>query len=204
VILSDRTLREQLANGRIIIEPFDESCVQPSSIDVKLSNHFRVFRNHTAGVIDVVNEMYKDFPLALLLVVVATYLILLVLVLLPGFGVGIGGARRWFAAGPTRSGPATSSGPPSSSRWRRSAFSSARACCSACTRNCTPCWSIFTGRTRRRSLRRGEKNNRCHTFLMACLWRLPAIFWSAAAGRQGRLRPSRRRRPERMCWWWKA
>ena len=53
VILSDRTLREQLALGRIVVEPFDESCVQPSSIDVKLSNHFRVFRNHTAGVIDV-------------------------------------------------------------------------------------------------------------------------------------------------------
>jgi dCTP deaminase len=53
VILSDRTLREQLALGRIVVEPFDEACVQPSSIDVKLSNHFRVFRNHTAGVIDV-------------------------------------------------------------------------------------------------------------------------------------------------------
>ncbi len=53
VILSDRTLREQLELGRIVVEPFDESCVQPSSIDVKLSNHFRVFRNHTAGVIDV-------------------------------------------------------------------------------------------------------------------------------------------------------
>ena len=53
MILSDRTLREQLALGRIIVEPFDERCLQPSSIDVKLSNHFRVFRNHTAGVIDV-------------------------------------------------------------------------------------------------------------------------------------------------------
>ncbi len=53
MILSDHTLREELASGRIIIEPFDESCVQPSSIDVKLSNHFRVFRNHTSGVIDV-------------------------------------------------------------------------------------------------------------------------------------------------------
>ncbi len=53
MILSDRTLREQLALGRIVVEPFDERCVQPSSIDVKLSNHFRVFRNHTAGVIDV-------------------------------------------------------------------------------------------------------------------------------------------------------
>jgi dCTP deaminase len=53
VILSDHSLREELASGRIVVEPFDERCLQPSSIDVKLSNHFRVFRNHTAGVIDV-------------------------------------------------------------------------------------------------------------------------------------------------------
>jgi dCTP deaminase len=53
VILSDKTLREQIAAGRIIIEPFDDSCVQPSSIDIKIGNLFRVFRNHTSGVIDV-------------------------------------------------------------------------------------------------------------------------------------------------------
>jgi dCTP deaminase len=53
VILSDRTLREQISAGRILIEPFDDDLVQPSSIDVRISNLFRVFRNHTAGVIDV-------------------------------------------------------------------------------------------------------------------------------------------------------
>ena len=53
MILSDRSLREQIAAGRIIVDPLDESCIQPSSIDVKVSNLFRVFRNHTAGVIDV-------------------------------------------------------------------------------------------------------------------------------------------------------
>jgi dCTP deaminase len=53
VILSDRSLREQIAAGRIVIDPFDERCVQPSSIDVKIGNLFRVFRNHTSGVIDV-------------------------------------------------------------------------------------------------------------------------------------------------------
>ena len=57
MILSDRTLREQLAAGRIVIDPFDESLIQPSSIDVRLSNLFRVFRNHTAGVIDVKRDM---------------------------------------------------------------------------------------------------------------------------------------------------
>jgi dCTP deaminase len=57
VILSDRTLRQQIAEGRIIIEPFDDHFVQPSSIDVRISNLFRVFRNHTAGVIDVKQNM---------------------------------------------------------------------------------------------------------------------------------------------------
>lgn len=57
MILSDRTLREQLASGRIIIDPLDESLVQPSSIDVRISNLFRVFRNHTRGVIDVKQDM---------------------------------------------------------------------------------------------------------------------------------------------------
>lgn len=53
MILSDRTLRAQLAAGRIVIDPLDESLIQPSSIDVRISNLFRVFRNHTRGVIDV-------------------------------------------------------------------------------------------------------------------------------------------------------
>ena len=57
MILSDGDLRAEIKSGRIIIEPFDESCVQPSSIDVKVSNLFRVFRNHTAGVIDVKKDM---------------------------------------------------------------------------------------------------------------------------------------------------
>jgi len=57
VILSDRSLREEIAAGRIVIDPLDESCIQPSSIDVKVSNLFRVFRNHTAGIIDVKQDM---------------------------------------------------------------------------------------------------------------------------------------------------
>ena len=57
MILSDRSLREQIDAGRIVIEPFDPALVQPSSIDVRISNLFRVFRNHTAGVIDVKQDM---------------------------------------------------------------------------------------------------------------------------------------------------
>ena len=57
MVLSDRSLREPLAAGRIVIDPFDDRCVQPSSIDVKIGNLFRVFRNHTAGIIDVKQDL---------------------------------------------------------------------------------------------------------------------------------------------------
>ena len=57
MILSDRSLREAIAAQRIIIEPLDDSCVQPSSIDVKVGNLFRVFRNHTTGIIDVKQDL---------------------------------------------------------------------------------------------------------------------------------------------------
>ena len=57
VILSDRSIRDQIAAGRIVIEPYDDALVQPSSIDVRISHLFRVFRNHTAGVIDVRRDM---------------------------------------------------------------------------------------------------------------------------------------------------
>src|SRR5690606_2634555 len=35
------------------MEPFDESLIQPSSVDVRLDRFFRVFLNHTMAVIDV-------------------------------------------------------------------------------------------------------------------------------------------------------
>ncbi|MGA1074461.1 MAG: dCTP deaminase [Ilumatobacteraceae bacterium] len=57
MILSDRSLRQQISDGRIVIDPLDESLIQPSSIDVRISHLFRVFRNHTAGVIDVKRDM---------------------------------------------------------------------------------------------------------------------------------------------------
>jgi len=57
VILSDRTLREEIAAGRIVVDPYDESMVQPSSIDVRLDRYFRVFLNHTMPVIDVKKDL---------------------------------------------------------------------------------------------------------------------------------------------------
>ncbi len=52
VILSDRSIREALARGRILIDPLDDSAVQPSSVDMHVDHFFRVFRNDTTPVID--------------------------------------------------------------------------------------------------------------------------------------------------------
>jgi deoxycytidine triphosphate deaminase/intein/homing endonuclease len=57
MILSDHTIREELARGRIGIEPYDESSVQPSSVDLRLDRYFRVFLNHTMPVIDVKQDL---------------------------------------------------------------------------------------------------------------------------------------------------
>jgi dCTP deaminase len=52
VILSDRSLREALALGRILIDPLDDGAVQPSSVDLHVDHYFRVFRNDTTPFID--------------------------------------------------------------------------------------------------------------------------------------------------------
>jgi dCTP deaminase len=57
VILSDRTIREEMAAGRIVIDPLDEGAVQPSSVDLRLDRLFRVFLNHTTPVIDVKRDL---------------------------------------------------------------------------------------------------------------------------------------------------
>ncbi|HVM09481.1 MAG TPA: dCTP deaminase [Acidimicrobiales bacterium] len=53
MILSDRSLREAIDAGDLVIDPFEPSNVQPSSIDLRIDRYFRVFRNHTQRVIDV-------------------------------------------------------------------------------------------------------------------------------------------------------
>ena len=45
MLLSDRDLTEQIKNGRLQLDPYDESLIQPSSIDVRLDRWFRVFNN---------------------------------------------------------------------------------------------------------------------------------------------------------------
>jgi dCTP deaminase len=51
--LSDGTIRRLLAEGRVVIEPFDDSMVQPASVDLKLGPSFRVFHNFRVESIDL-------------------------------------------------------------------------------------------------------------------------------------------------------
>ena len=52
MLLSDGDIRAEIATGRVGCEPFTESMIQPSSIDVRLDKYFRVFENHKYSVID--------------------------------------------------------------------------------------------------------------------------------------------------------
>jgi dCTP deaminase len=53
VVLSDRTISRLLDEGRIVIDPYDESLLQPSSVDVRVDRFFRVFHNARYPFIDV-------------------------------------------------------------------------------------------------------------------------------------------------------
>jgi dCTP deaminase len=52
VLLSDGDLRKELDSGRLVLDPWDPVMLQPSSIDVRLDRHFRVFQNSRYTHID--------------------------------------------------------------------------------------------------------------------------------------------------------
>ncbi|MGH2740133.1 MAG: dCTP deaminase, partial [Actinomycetota bacterium] len=57
MILSDRDIRKQIESGRVVVEPFDNGMVQPSSIDIRVDSMFRVFHNARYAYIDVRKPM---------------------------------------------------------------------------------------------------------------------------------------------------
>ncbi len=56
MLLSDGDFKAELASGRVVVEPYDDSMMQPSSIDVRLDRWFRVFENHKYPFIDPMTE----------------------------------------------------------------------------------------------------------------------------------------------------
>ena len=57
MVLSDKTIRAEIDAGRIVIDPFDAGLIQPSSVDVRVDNRFRVFNNSRYPYIDVRQPM---------------------------------------------------------------------------------------------------------------------------------------------------
>jgi dCTP deaminase len=53
MILSDRDILQEIEAGRIIIDPYERECVQPSSVDLHLGNKLLLFRNSHRPYIDV-------------------------------------------------------------------------------------------------------------------------------------------------------
>ncbi len=52
MLLSDRDIRGEIDRGRVVLEPFDDAMIQPSSVDIRLDRFFRVFENHRYPHID--------------------------------------------------------------------------------------------------------------------------------------------------------
>lgn len=57
MVLSDHTIKKELAKGRIVVEPLGEGCIQPASVDVHLDKKLLVFRNSRQPFIDVRDDM---------------------------------------------------------------------------------------------------------------------------------------------------
>ncbi|MGH8958734.1 MAG: dCTP deaminase [Acidimicrobiia bacterium] len=57
MILSDRDLKVELESGRLVVDPVSPDAIQPSSIDLRIGHHFRVFANTRYPYIDVRKPM---------------------------------------------------------------------------------------------------------------------------------------------------
>ena len=52
MLLSDRHILEEINAGNIVLEPYDQSMIQPASVDVRIDRFFRLFDNHKYPHID--------------------------------------------------------------------------------------------------------------------------------------------------------
>ena len=52
MIYSDRSIKEAIDAGKILIDPYEPSYVQPSSVDLRVGDGFRIFVNHRYSEID--------------------------------------------------------------------------------------------------------------------------------------------------------
>jgi dCTP deaminase len=59
MVLSDRSIQEEIKKGRIVISPLDSSDIQPASVDLHLDRNVLVFTNSRQPYIDV-KESQED------------------------------------------------------------------------------------------------------------------------------------------------
>ncbi|WAP52303.1 dCTP deaminase [Arthrobacter sp. ATA002] len=52
MLISDRDIRTEIADKRIVLDPYEPDMVQPSSVDVRIDRFFRLFDNHKYAHID--------------------------------------------------------------------------------------------------------------------------------------------------------
>ena len=57
MILSDQDIKKWVKEKKLIITPFDEELIQPSSYNLRLSSTFRVFRNTQMPYLDIQNPV---------------------------------------------------------------------------------------------------------------------------------------------------
>ena len=65
--LSDLDIESEIAAKRIVIEPFDRTLLQPSSLDIKLDNHFKLLEQTSERYIeryidpaDIPKDLYRE------------------------------------------------------------------------------------------------------------------------------------------------
>ena len=52
MLLSDHDIRAEIDSAKVVLDPYEPTMIQPSSIDVRLDRFFRLFDNHKYAVID--------------------------------------------------------------------------------------------------------------------------------------------------------
>ncbi len=58
MLLNDKKIKEYIKSGKIVVDPFDENLVGPSSLDIRIGFKFRVFKTINMEVLDIMN--YND------------------------------------------------------------------------------------------------------------------------------------------------
>jgi len=56
MILSDKTLKETIASGELVVEPLAEHSIQPASVDCRLGTHYLIVDDNTSDVLTLDSE----------------------------------------------------------------------------------------------------------------------------------------------------